>query len=206
MKRLRTIISAVLFTWAMATAAQAVVIDFSEVSAYTSNPTILGTSFWAGDPGSYNDTYTDDSWTPGNPYLASGRDDQTGNSPGMFDTFIGVSLAPSTTSFSFDILSENVLPGGTTLWVQAFQGATLKGSGSVLVADNLYHSLSLNVGSDIDKLFIFDDLNSFNQGESFHIDNFTTATGAAPVPEPSTMLLMVSGLAGAIFWRKRKTT
>lgn len=92
-------------------------ITFDEVPLGTSDPTIEGVSFWAGNPISWNDTYTDDGWSPGNPYLASGYDDGTGNSPGLYDTFIEVSLTGLPfASCSFDILSEYSFPPSTTLW------------------------------------------------------------------------------------------
>jgi hypothetical protein len=206
MKRVRLLtLSLLLFSWITAAAAHAVTIDFSTVPLYSVDPTIEGTRFWAGDGSQLNDTFVDDSWTPGNAYLLSGRDDGTGNSPGLFDTFIGVSLQPSTYEVSFDITSQEVLPGGTTLWLLAYSGGTLMGSDSAFVTESVTQTLALNFNSDIDTLFIFDDLNEFGLSEAFHIDNFLAETGGQPVPEPSTLLLMASGLVGALAWRRRKS-
>ena len=206
MKAPKFVLAALLMSWVIAAAAQAAVINFSEVALGTSNPSIGAASFWAGNPGDFRDTFTDDSWTPGNAYLASGRDDHTGKSPGLFGAFIGVSLPTDTYSVSFDILSEEVLPEGTTLWLQALSGGVLKGSTSLLVSDSAYYQMALNVGSDIDTVYIFDDLNSFGLSEAFHIDNFASQTGGVPaVPEPSTLLLMVSALAGTLIWRRRQS-
>jgi len=205
MKKLKTVLAALLVSLTLAVAAQAAVITFDEVPLGSTDPTVYGASFWAGDGSLLQDTYIDDYWTPGNAYLASGRDDLTGKSPGLFDTFIGVSLAAGTTGVSFDILSEEVLPGGTTLWLQAYGGGSLKGSTSIFVEDSSYFTMALNAGSAIDTLFIFDELNSFGLGEAFHIDNFDATFDANPsIPEPSTLVLMASGLAAALAWRKRQ--
>lgn len=185
-------------------------ITFSEVSVGTTDPTIDGISFWAGNPDTLSDTIIGDSWSSGNPYLMSGFDDGTGKSPHSYNTFIGVN--PTSGLFgtvSLDILSENQMPGGTTLLLQGMLGVTAVESTSITVAlyDYAYHPMTLAFANGADTLYIYDDLNSFSIGESFHIDNFTYSLyqeGPKPVPEPSTMVLVSIGLIGAWLWKKRK--
>ena len=86
------------------TVGSAMAVTFDEVPLYTPDPLIDGVQFFAGDPMLWNDTYVDDAWSPGNPYLASGYDDGTGSSPGLYDTFIGASAQ----GFSFDSVALNI--------------------------------------------------------------------------------------------------
>lgn len=204
MKKVTKLISAALVSLALAASAHAATVTFDEVPVYTSNPTINGVSFWAGDPSSFHDTYVDNQWSSTSNYLASGVYD--GNTAGLYDTMIGVTLASHTQSIFFNILSEKGLPDETTFTVLAFLGDALKGSTTLTVQDNNYHGIALNAGTDIDKLIIYDDMNSFGYGEAFHIDDFGFRTAPAPdtVPEPSTMLLFGSGLAAAMLWKRKK--
>lgn len=198
----------------MATAAQAVMIDFSAFPVGTTDPSSGGVGFWAGDPGLLHDTYVDDALTPTNNYLMSGFADGTGSSPASgYDTFIGVSKAGvAFGTVSFDIASDYFFPATTTLWVQAFLAGAPVGSDSVTVGDNLYHSLSLTLAGGADTLYIFDDLNAFNLGEAFHIDNFNYQQFVSPppppppgVPEPSVLWLVGAGLAGLVCSKRRKS-
>lgn len=211
MKRISVFLLSILLVLGVNGVLNAFPITFSEVPVGTTDPTIAGVSFWAGDPAVFNDTITDDSWTPGNPYLEYGIDDGTGNSPGLYNTFIGVNFAPAGDLFgniSFDILSESFLPGGTTLWVQGLLSGVGVESTSITVADNNYHNLNLTFASGADKLYIYDDLVG-GFGDPFHIDNFDpTLYTPYVIPEPATMLLFSSGLIGVgvqYLRRKRRT-
>ncbi|MBI5056095.1 MAG: PEP-CTERM sorting domain-containing protein [Nitrospirae bacterium] len=202
-------LSSLVMLISLSIASMAFAITFSEVPLGTTDPTIDGVSFWAGDPVVLYDTFVDDSLSSGNPYLMNGIDDGTGNSPGSYDTFIGVS-APTATLFgevSFDILSEYQLPGGSTLWLQGLLSGAPVESLSLVVNDNSYHNMLLTFASGADTLYIYDNLNELMYGDAFHIDNFSSTPYTVPpppsVPEPSTLILLASGLAGAWYMRKR---
>ncbi|TSA06627.1 MAG: PEP-CTERM sorting domain-containing protein [Deltaproteobacteria bacterium] len=208
MKRIAVVFMSLVLVLALTGVASAL-IAFDEVLLLTSDPTIGGVSFWAGNPASWNDTYTDNSWSPLNPYLASGYDDGTGNSPWLYDTFIGATiLGLPVVSVSFDILSEYQLPGGTTLWARALSGGSEVASTflNVILGDNSYHSMSLAYAGGFDTLYIYDDLVGVS-GEAFHIDNFSFTEYQQPgqvIPEPATMVLLGSGLVGGWFLKRRK--
>lgn len=210
MKRIAVVFVSLVLVLALGGVANAL-ITFDEVAVGTTDPTIEGVSFWAGDPTWWDDTITDDSWSPGNPYLASGYDDGTDKSPGLYDTFIGTNPATPGILFgsvSFDILSEYQLPGGTTLWARALSGGSEVASASLNLnlVDNSYHPINLAYVGGFDKLYIYDDLDGNGFGEAFHIDNFTF-TEYQPgyvIPEPATMVLLGSGLVGGWFLKRRK--
>ena len=194
-----------LFTMFAASGAQAA-INFNEVALGTTDPTISGVSFWAGDPSMFLDTITGDSWSIGNAYLMNGFDDGTGKSPGFYDTFIGAN--PTSGLFGtvdLDVLSEYSLPGGTTFWLQGSLGGVLVEGTSLAVSDNAYHDMYLAFANGADKLYIYDNLgNGF--GSSFHIDNFNATPyddGGHQLPEPSTLMLLAMGLVGAWSFKKR---
>lgn len=220
MKKFKKILAIGVGCMSLAASAQAVVIDFTGLEG-TTDPVVGSVSFWAGNPASLNDTYVDDFHTPGNPYLLNGFDDGTGNSPGLYDTLIGVSKSGTAFgSVGFDIASEYTFPSfgdSTTLWVRAFLAGIEVGSASVGVSDTSSHTLGLSAAGGFDKLYIYDDLNSFGLGEDFQIDNFNyteyqapcTGPGCnpppSPAPEPSMLLLLGAGLAGMGLSKRRKS-
>jgi hypothetical protein len=203
--RFTTLVFAVLsLTIAASTAAAMSTVDFSEVPLFSSDPLINGVQFFAGDPAVLDDTYTDDFWSPGDPYLASGFDDGTGSSPALYDTFIGAHLTSGLfDTVSLDVLSEFFLPPGTTLWLVGLRGGAEVASVSLDVTDNSYHTMNLALGAvgGADTLFLYDDLDAFAFGEPFHIDDFVFNTadgnGGPAIPEPGTLVLFGLGLAAA---------
>jgi hypothetical protein len=74
---------------------------------------------------------------------------------------------------------------------------------SLTISDNSPHTMSLSYASGFDTLYIYDDLVA-GFGEPFHIDNFSGQVRGQVIPEPSTMLLLGSGLIGVWCWRKKR--
>lgn len=197
-----------------ASSAQAVTINFTGLDG-TTDPTVSQVSFWAGDPGAFLDTIVFDD--AGNEVLFSGFLDGTdprGPASG-YDTFIGASKSGTMFgSVSFDIASDYNFPStlndNTVLFVEAYKGGVLAATQSIGVSNNSFVNLALTLSNGFDKLFIYDDLNSFGLGEAFRIDNFVYTEYQAPctgpncnqVPEPSALLLLGMGMAGLAFARK----
>jgi hypothetical protein len=204
MKKAAIIFMSLVLVFAFLGMANAVPITFDEVPLVTTDPTIEGISFWAGNPAYFSDTYTDDSLTPGNPYLASGfNDGTTGITLGLNGSFIGISgiFNPLGTYF-FDIASEVSLPPGTTLTAYAYAGANMVASSSLPVAynDYAYYQMSLTSVGIFDNIYIFNPDNF-----SFHIDNFDyRPSNNPPVPEPATILLFCLGLLPIVAISRRR--
>ncbi len=186
-------------------------IDFNEVGLFTTDPLISSVQFFAGDPLSLNDTIVLDDGG-GDQHLLNGFDDGTGDSPGLFDTFIGAKGTGGLVfdSVTVDVAGELFLPPDTEITLWAVSGGGVVDSSSLVIADFLEHPLSVSHAAGFDTVWITDDIEfdpilGFSVGDFFHIDNFGwteytdpggNGNGTDPIPEPTTVLLVGMGLGG----------
>lgn len=199
-KRLPLVIFVGFFVaFGLAGSALATTIKFDEVDLYTENPLIGEVQFYAGPNQTWDSTITSDWWNSGNPYLASGLYEVVADDP---VTFIGAEILNSKlfASVSLDMAAEDALPGGSEFMLEALSGATVVDSKAISVTDDNYYQYSLTSALGFDTFRIYDGVGNF-----FHIDNvnYTEHSGGPHVPEPGTMLLLLTGLAGVGIFKKR---
>ncbi len=189
-------------------------IDFNEVGLFTTDPLISSVQFFAGDPLSLNDTIVLDDGG-GDQHLLNGFDDGTGDSPGLFDTFIGAKGTGGLVfdSVTVDIAGDVYLPPSTEITLWAVSGGAVVEFTTLVVVDPDFSENSVTVAfaAGFDTVWISDDLEvdpffgGPPVGEFFHIDNFGwteftdpggNGNGTDPIPEPTTVLLVGMGLGG----------
>jgi hypothetical protein len=99
-----------------------------------------------------------------------------------------------------------VNPFGTIFTLSTNLTASLSGDTAVWASGTTATFLGVAV-DDVASAFIsatWSGGGGFRVTQSFGIDDFQAATAGAPIPEPSTMLLLGSGLAGLGFFRRRR--
>lgn len=206
MKRFLITSISLLLIFGLSNVANSTSITFDEVPVFTLDPTIKDVSFWAGDPLNWNDTYTDDLNNPGNAYLHCGIDDGTGNSPGLYETFIGISsLADPFAEITFELACLSTWKSSTTFWADAYNSSDLGtkvSSVSITIpdTDHAYHQLSMASSIGFDTIFIYDEDTDFATANYFCIDS----VDFTPIPEPSSIFLLLCGLFGSVFLIKRR--
>lgn len=188
-------------------------IDFSGLTpGVDTDPLISNVQFYAGDPALLNDTWIDDSDSPGDNYLVSGYNDGTKSGPTttspVYETFIGVQATAGLIfgSFSFDISNIGSVPSASTISYEAFKGGVSYGILTESVED-AYETISLNIAGGFDTLFITSALKG-SDADLFKIDNVNferwQGTGPDPIPEPGTMILFGFGMLAMTALKRQK--
>ncbi|MCM2285022.1 MAG: PEP-CTERM sorting domain-containing protein [Desulfobacula sp.] len=187
------------------------IIDFSTVVPGHTDPLISNVQFYAGDPALLNDTWIDDSDSPGDNYLVSGYNDGTKSGPTttspVYETFIGIQATAGLIfgSFSFDISNIGSVPSASTISYEAFKGGVSYGVLTESVAD--YEHISLTIAGGFDTLFITSALKG-SDADLFKIDNVDferwQGTGPDPIPEPGTMILFGFGMLAMTALKRKK--
>ena len=112
--------------------------------------------------------------------------------PSFVDTF----------GYGYAVLSTGAVTAATTM--SLFSGATPVGSLSYDgIPDPTFAGGFAGIASTIPFNSVRVTFNSV-AAPAFALDNIRTATTAAPVPEPSTMLLVGAGIAGYLFVRRTR--
>ncbi len=184
-------------------------ITFSEVPLFSTDPSISGVKFFAGDPTFFSDTFVDDLAVPGDPYLLSGFDDDPASPTGgfVYDTFIGATSLGgflADTVVTFDIAADILPIDPTKFNVAAVSGGAIVATADTgAVTDAAYHSLSVSHTAAFDSVWIWGEPGIFGFAEFFRIDNFGWEVpddgggpGGDPIPEPTTVLLLGIGIGG----------
>jgi outer membrane autotransporter protein len=169
--------SAIALVCAGAQAAVVFKVDFSEVALFTTDPTIQGIAFSAGDPASFEDTFVDDSATPTDPYLVAGLEGSGGIDLPAYNatSFVHAAMpgaqggGGSAATVEVDAAFLFPLPSGETLRMEALLGGSVQGATEVTTSTSAVERLVLALGS-----LSFDSLMFYvpaDFGGVFRIDN-----------------------------------
>jgi hypothetical protein len=102
--------------------------------------------------------------------------------------------------YNYITINMNVLNGGPFSWVDKTSGGTWY-SNDLLNSDIKDHFIAFTTPNAGEYILAFEDLN--NLGDKDYNDLIIRVKQVAPVPEPSTFLLVSAGIIGVCLMRKR---
>jgi hypothetical protein len=202
MKKLFALITAVVMLSALGTAAQATLLTFDEIG--TPGGVFPGTNGGFNYQGYHFSATTDVvDIGPGSPVSDGGP--TLSGSYAALNNYYGPLAITRTNNQSFSLLDVYLRSYATGDLDASITGYS---NGNQLYqlffqAGNYWQDIQANF-ADVD-LIVFDSVSSNPDFNNFLIDDLNLVASAAPVPEPSSFLLIGGGLAVLSLWRRRSS-